>query len=124
MTLISTARVGRTRLHVLVLGLGAAPLGGAPFTPISDTEAVETVRYALANGVTFFDTAPKYGAGLSERRVGMALAGAPRDSYVLATKVGRLVTPEGRTTVDFSRDGVLRSIEASLDRLQIGRIDI
>ena len=85
----------------------------------------------------FFDTAPHYGAGLSERRVGEALRGRPRDELVLSTKVGRLLrrtrarptrrsrrTPGCGRVWDFSRDGVLRSLEESLERLGLDRVDV
>jgi D-threo-aldose 1-dehydrogenase len=120
---LSTNRLGRTRLEVPAVGLGTAPLAGL-YAPIPEERARETVEYCLANGVTFFDTAPFYGAGESERRLGAALAGVPRDAYVLATKVGRLISPDGSVTFDFSRDGVLRSLEASLERLRLDRVDI
>ena len=118
-----TRVAGRTGLVLPVLGLGCAPLGKLPsFTP--EGQALDTVSYSLENGVTFFDTAPLYGRGMSEQRLGAALSGVPRDSYVLATKVGRLVLPDGSVRFDFTRDGVLRSIEESLERLQLPRIDI
>jgi D-threo-aldose 1-dehydrogenase len=123
MTSIPRVRIGPTQLQVPVLGLGGAPFAGL-YKPIPETQAVELIHYALNHGANFFDTAPLYGAGLSERRLGIALADIPRDSFVLATKVGRLVSPEGEVTFDFSRDGVLRSIEDSLRRLQLDRIDI
>jgi D-threo-aldose 1-dehydrogenase len=106
------------------LGMGTAPLGGL-YDLIPESQAVETVTHALERGITLFDTAPHYGAGLSEQRLGLALEGVPRDSYTLATKVGRLVDETaGRTYFDFSRDGILRNIEASLTRLRVDRIDI
>lgn len=120
---LSTNRLGRTRLEVPAVGLGTAPLAGL-YAPIPEAQARETVAYCLSSGVTFFDTAPFYGAGESERRLGAALAGVPRDAYVLATKVGRLIGPDGSVTFDFSRDGVLRSLEASLERLRLDRVDI
>lgn len=120
---LSTNQLGRTRLEIPAVGLGTTPLAGL-YAPIPEERARETVEYCLANGVTFFDTAPFYGAGESERRLGAALAGVPRDSYVLATKVGRLIGPDGSVTFDFSRDGVLRSLEASLERLGLDRVDI
>lgn len=105
-------------------GLGTAPLGGL-YDLIPEQQAIATVDRALERGVTYFDTAPHYGAGLSEERLGMALAGVPRDSYLLATKVGRLVDVFGEEVhYDFTRDGVLRSIEASLARLGVDRIDV
>ena len=113
-----TATIGKTNLQVNRFGLGAAhiPKGGAAM-------AVQTVEAAIAQGVTFIDTAPLYGAGLSETYVGQALAGVPRDSYVLGTKVGRLIR-DGKPIFDFSRDGILRSLEESLQRLKLAYVDI
>jgi D-threo-aldose 1-dehydrogenase len=108
---------------------------------MSDESAYEIVDEAWSLGIRYFDTAPHYGLGLSERRLGVALAGRPRDEYVLSTKVGRLLEEnpayagerdtEGfdvpATIVrrrDYSRDGVLRSLESSLERLDSDRIDI
>jgi len=116
------------------LGLGCAPIGNL-YTPVADEDAVATVHAALTSGVRFFDTAPHYGAGESERRLGLALAGVPRDDYVIATKVGRRIVDAdgvpvpGSTTghdtiADLSADGVLRSVEASLVRLGTDRIDL
>ena len=131
--------VGRTGLKVTRLGLGGAPLGNPP--PIlSDQEAVETVRRALALGMCYVDTAA-YGAGRSELRYGEALADVPRDSYVISTKVGVSLKidgyqevdfkridlsnlPELKSVFDFSRDAVLRSFEQSLQRLRLERVDI
>jgi D-threo-aldose 1-dehydrogenase len=96
---------------------------GNMFRPLTDTESVELIECALGQGVNFFDTAPLYGAGVSELRLGLALRGVPRDSYILQTKVGRLVQPDGSVSFDYSRDGVLRSIDESLTRLKLDRID-
>lgn len=122
-TELQPTTVGRTDIQVPAVGLGTAPLGGL-YESVAEEQAVETVRFCLDRGVTFFDTAPFYGAGLSERRLGLALRGVPRDSYTLATKVGRLVLPDGSVEFDFSRDGVLRSVEQSLERLGLPRVDI
>lgn len=120
------------------LGLGTAPLGGL-YSPVSDEEAHRVIDAAWRHGIRFFDTAPLYGHGAAERRLGAVLAGRPRDSYVLATKVGRLLrrpsepapedayykdTPPERPVFDFSHDGVMRSFEESLRRLGLDRIDI
>jgi D-threo-aldose 1-dehydrogenase len=120
------------------LGLGCAPLGNL-FQAVADDDAVATVDAAWDAGWRLFDTAPLYGHGLSERRLGAALAGRPRDEYVLSTKVGRLLRPPaaGSTVatifVDapdldpvfaYSRDAVLRSIDESLERLGVDRIDV
>jgi len=130
---LNPAAVGRVALRD-DLGLGCAPIGNL-YTPVADDDAVATVRAALDAGVRYFDTAPHYGAGESERRLGLALSGVPRDDYVLATKVGRQIvdasgdpvagSASGHDTVaDLSRDGVLRSLEASLARLRTDRIDL
>jgi D-threo-aldose 1-dehydrogenase len=117
------------------LGLGGAPLGGL-YREVGDAAAAATVAAAWERGVRFFDTAPLYGAGLSERRMGAALRAYPRDEYVLSTKVGRVLTDFGGTRdpnfvessggyrFDFSRDGVLRSLEESLERLDHDRVDV
>jgi D-threo-aldose 1-dehydrogenase len=116
---LPTRQVGRTVLRVPILGLGSAPLHRA-----EDAVAVATVERALAEGVNFFDTAPLYGAGRSEQLLGTALRGVPRDSYVLSTKVGRLIAADGNHPFDYSRDAVLRAFEGSLERLGIDRVDI
>ena len=116
-------QVGHTNLKVPVMGLGTAPIGGQT-TPDAQEQAVSTIRYALDNGIYYLDTAPFYGAGLSERVVGAVLSQLPRTSFVLSTKVGRLITPEGNAVFNFSRDGILRSIEESLKRLKLDYIDI
>ena len=118
------APVGRSGLTVSKVGFGAAPLGGRSATAEADAQAVETVRYALTHGCRLIDTAPLYGAGRSERLLGQALAGVDRRDYVLATKVGRIVMSDGTVVFDFTRDGVLRSLDQSLRRLRIDRIDI
>ncbi|MGC7095521.1 aldo/keto reductase [Amycolatopsis lurida] len=121
-------------------GLGCAQLGNL-YTAITDAAAAATVERAWGEGVRYFDTAPHYGLGLSERRLGRALAGLPRHEFVVSTKVGRLLVPDPagagrrddqgfdvpaayRRVWDFSRDGVLRSLEASLSRLGLDRVDI
>ncbi|HJZ49200.1 MAG TPA: aldo/keto reductase [Roseiflexaceae bacterium] len=120
---LPSARVGHTALQVSRLGLGTAPLTGKNGS-IPEAQSVETILAALAAGVTFIDTAPLYGAGRSEQRLSIALHGVARDSYVLSTKVGRLVLPDDQVVFDFSRDGVLRSFEESLKRLKLDRVDI
>lgn len=122
------------------LGLGTAPIGNL-FGPISDEEARITIDTAWDAGIRYFDTAPHYGLGLAERRLGNALSGRPRNEYLLSTKVGRLLIPRKhepgelddqrfavpathRRVFDFSRDGILRSLESSLNRLGTDRVDI
>jgi D-threo-aldose 1-dehydrogenase len=133
---IATRSLGTRGVTVTRLGLGCAPLGNL-FDTVTDEDAAATVAAAWDAGIRYFDTAPLYGLGLSEERVGRALAGRPRDEYVLATKVGRLiedvpgadpgifaVAPGREATFDYSRDAVLRSIDASLGRLGLDRIDV
>lgn len=115
--------LGRTGLEVSLLAFGAAPIANL-YRSVSETQAIETVHAALAAGITYFDTAPLYGNGLSETRLGLALKGVPRDAIVLSTKVGQQAGANGKRQHDYSRDGVLRSLESSLKRLQTDRIDI
>jgi D-threo-aldose 1-dehydrogenase len=120
------------------LGFGAAPLGNM-FREISEEEAATTVQAAWDQGIRYFDTAPIYGAGLSEQRLGRALAHVPRDQYTLSTKIGRLISDElnpeaqsgpfshglkNRIVTDYSADATLRSIAASLERLKTDRLDV
>ena len=120
------------------VGLGTAALGGL-FAAVDDETAEAAIELAWERGVRLFDTAPLYGLGLSERRLGRSLAGRPRDEFVLSTKVGRLLradappdpgeshwkgTPPVNPVFDFSFDGVLRSVEESLERLGLDRIDV
>jgi len=133
-------RLGRTALEVTRLGLGTAPLGGL-FMPVSEERFTATVERAWELGLRLFDTAPLYGKGTAETRLGAALAGRPRNEYVLSTKVGRLLRPDAppdpetlrglwhdapalNPSFDFSEEGVLRSFSESLERLGLDRIDI
>ncbi|MEX3842918.1 aldo/keto reductase [Paraburkholderia sp. BR10882] len=124
------------------LGFGAAPLGNM-FRNIPEEEALETVESAWQQGVRYFDTAPFYGAGLSELRIGKALSKHKRDDYILSTKVGRLILDEVETgkrdfgekgglfefalpnkiLYDYSERGTMQSLEDSMKRLQVDRID-
>jgi D-threo-aldose 1-dehydrogenase len=132
-------RLGRSPLQVTEVSLGAASIGNL-FTEVDEEAARATIDAAWDGGVRAFDTAPHYGLGLSERRLGDALRHRPRSEYVISTKVGRLLQPvpppygrdrEGfavpathARVLDFSADGVRRSLAASLDRLGLDRIDI
>ena len=132
-------RVGEAGLTFTELGFGGAPLGNL-FRAISEDEADAILEAAWETGCRYFDTAPLYGLGLSETRLNRFLRGRKRDDYVLSTKVGRLLrvvpeaertaigkffdTPSRREVYDYSRDGVLRSIEFSMERLGVDRIDI
>jgi D-threo-aldose 1-dehydrogenase len=117
------------------LGLGCAPLAGL-YNAVSAEQAEATLRAAVDAGITYFDTAPHYAVGVSEQRSGAFLSTRPRDSFVLSTKVGRLLQP-GRTrhdifdgapdlhsSFDFSADGIRRSLASSLERLRLDRVDI
>jgi D-threo-aldose 1-dehydrogenase len=112
---------------VPTLGLGAAPLGATgsdPFAVRSASLAQDTVRHCLARDIRFFDTAPLYGAGLSESRLGDALADVPRSTYLLESKVGVVVNADGTLTRSYARDMVLRSVEQSLARLRTDHLDM
>jgi D-threo-aldose 1-dehydrogenase len=129
--------LGRSGLALTALGLGGAPLGNL-YDPVDERAAMAAVDAAWQGGIRYFDTAPLYGSGLSERRMGGVLAGRPRQDYVLSSKVGWLLEPDAgvyqdgpyvgldgsRRRCDYSRDGTLRSLEASFRRLGIDRIDI
>ena len=132
-------RIGNGGLTFTELGFGTAPLGNL-YRAVSDADANATLDAAWATGCRYYDTAPLYGLGLSETRLNPFLRGKKRDDYVLSSKVGRLMRacpPEQRTGIgkffdtpsrqevfDYSYDGVMRSFEASLERLGVDRIDI
>lgn len=131
-------QIGRTELRVTALGCGGAPLGNLQ-TPVSDQDSAEALDTAWANGCRYFDTAPYYGYGLSERRVGDRLRAHPRGEYILSTKVGRLIRPGDseqkklenfpasmpfHAEYDYSYDAVMRSLEDSFQRLGLERVDI
>lgn len=127
----------RSGVSISRLGFGSAALGGL-YSTVSDAEAEVVVRTVLNSGITYIDTAPHYGKGTSERRLGRYLDGVPRGSYVLSTKVGRLLVPSvnGRDEYfanadqsverifDFSAEGVERSLEESLKRLNQDFVEI
>ena len=131
--------VGRTDLSVMRLGFGCAPIGGL-YSPVRDAEAEAVVQHAWDIGVRYFDVAPLYGFGEAEIRLGRVLSEQPRDEFTLSTKVGRLVRPGDepgvhasgnfigtgpqRVRFDFSRDAIRQSVDESLERLGIDRIDI
>ena len=131
---IERAALGRTQLQVSRLALGCAPIGNL-YRAVDDDEATATVDGAWDAGIRFFDTAPLYGHGLSERRLGAALSVRDRDDIVVATKVGRLLEPGGIDSMfadtpaehpvfDFSYDATMASLEASLDRMGLDRVDV
>ena len=137
-------KLGRTGLRATALGFGATAIGGM-YEEVSDAQAQVTVDAAWNQGIRLYDAAPQYGLGLGETRLGAGLARRARGEYVLSTKVGRLLradappnpddfgpdglpfdkgTPAVSTVYDYSRDGVLASIEESLERLGKDRLDI
>ena len=138
---MQTRTIASTGVAVTEFGFGAASLGNL-YRAIDDETAVRAVTAAFDAGIRYFDTAPHYGLGLSERRLGQALAGCRRDDFVLSTKVGRILAPNPRPTgsdlatggfdvpddltrrLDYSADGVRRSVDDSLQRLGLDRIDI
>jgi D-threo-aldose 1-dehydrogenase len=138
---IIRTRTLRNGLALTELGLGTSSFGNL-FRETTDEQTRDAVDAAWDGGVRHFDTAPHYGLGLAESRLGAALRGRPRDEYVVSTKVGRLLvpTPERAHELDhdegfwvpaaftrrwdFSRDGILRSVESSLERLGLDRVDI
>ena len=129
--------VGTTAASVSALGFGAAPIGNL-YEEVDEDRALSTIREAHAAGARYFDTAPYYGYGLSESRLGRGLRDLPRDALTISTKVGRRVHDDAaalgrrdgfavdgrRAEFDYSRDGVLRSIESSLRRLDTDYVDI
>jgi D-threo-aldose 1-dehydrogenase len=133
--------IGKSDIVVSALGFGAASIGNL-YKAVPDEQAEETVVAAWDAGIRYFDTAPHYGVGLAERRLGAVLSRYPREEYVLSTKVGRLLVPDpdgaDRTDInngfdvpattkrvwDFSADGVRRSLDESMQRLGLDRIDV
>ena len=129
--------LSRAPLAVPTLGFGAAAIGNL-YTAVTDEAAGAAVEEAYRLGIRLFDTAPYYGYGLSEQRLGHALASLHADDALISTKVGRLIVPgpqgessddgfavSGRRAVfDYSRSGVVRSLESSLRRLRRGSVDI
>ncbi len=125
------------KLEDVKLGFGGAPLGNL-FAALPDADAVALARHAHDRGVRYFDTAPHYGNGLSEHRIGTALRDVPRETFVLSTKVGRLLLPDAAAPRDqngyvgvlpfvqrwdYTYDGTLRSLADSLQRLGVARVD-
>lgn len=137
MTLTSKP-IGKTHVQVSSMGLGGTGLANM-YHAIADEAASALVQGAAARGITLFDTAPCYGVGLSETRLGRILPTLDRDSFVLSSKVGYDLiplaedeeleslfadTPRLKTGYDFSYDGAMRSIEGSLSRLGVDRLDM
>ncbi len=143
MDLDARVPVGTTELMVPRVGIGTAPLGNM-LAPVTDEVADATLAEAIKSGLRYFDTAPLYGHGLAEQRVGRAVAKLERSDAVVSTKVGRLLrpdaprdesqyyqgepfykdTPPAGPVWDFSYDGVMRSVEESLERLAVDRVDM
>jgi D-threo-aldose 1-dehydrogenase len=131
--------LGRTKLKVTVLGLGTATLGNL-YAPVTDADAAATLNAAFDSGLNLVDTAPFYGHGWSEHRVGEAIRNRQRDDIVLSTKIGRLLHQKDPSKgidggvfaavlpfepmFDYSYDGVMRSLEDSLQRLGTHRVDV
>jgi D-threo-aldose 1-dehydrogenase len=130
--------LGRTSLSLSALGFGGSSLGNL-YRPVAEEEASAAIDAAFAAGIRYFDVAPLYGNGLGEHRMGRDLRRYPRDDYVLSTKVGRLLEPLDpksaalepdpsglpfRVVHDYGYDGVMRSMEDSLQRLGMNRVDI
>jgi len=140
MRIIPRRPLGQTGLTLPAIGIGCSDMGNRN-RPRPPQEAAETVHAALEAGLNWFDVAPYYGLGLAERRLGDALREAPRDGFLISSKVGRLLIPDHdadigkprhgfhspmpfRAGFDYSYDGVMRSWESSLHRLGLARIDI
>ncbi|MFF7945627.1 aldo/keto reductase [Streptomyces griseorubiginosus] len=131
--------LGRSGVEVSRLAFGGAAVGNL-FTEVSDEQAHEAVTAAWERGIRYFDTAPHYGLGLSEQRLGEALKAYPRTEFTVSTKVGRCLEPSDaggddlangfavpatrRRVWDFTEDGVRRTLEASLERLGLDRVDV
>ena len=135
-----TRQLGNTSLKVSTLGFGAASMGNL-YQAVSDEDAKATLAAAVDLGMNLFDTSPRYGAGLSERRVGDALRPLANDSYILSTKVGRILRPDPKADIsklrhgfltpmpfdahyDYTYSGIMRSFEDSQQRLGLAKIDI
>ncbi len=136
MTATRQAHLGRSTVTVGRIGLGTGPLGGL-FAEVSDEQAHAALTAAWDSGIRYFDTAPHYGAGLAEERLGAFLADRPRGEFTVSTKVGRLLVPGaaeldagfhgGRDRVrvpDYSADGVRRSLSESLERSGLDAFDV
>jgi D-threo-aldose 1-dehydrogenase len=138
MSAIKTRKFGRLNFNVTDMGFGAAPIGNF-LRPISEAESEAMINRAWDSGMRYFDTAPYYGHGLSEARVGQYLRWRPRNDYVISSKVGRVLKPALRKDIDFkpwvdglpfkcrfdySYDGTMRSFEDSLQRMGLEHIDI
>ena len=135
---IKKRKIGNTNLEITELGFGTAPLGGWPIE-VSENDALSTLERAWEKGIRYFDTAPLYGTGMAEERLGKFLKTKNRNDFVVATKVGRLIvntdfskaaqkfigSPKNKDSIfDFSYDGIMKSFEDSLQRLQLDYVDV
>ncbi len=135
----SVRRLGQTECELPLLGFGGAPLGEL-FTRVTEEDANETMSACWEGGIRYYDTAPWYGRGQSEHRMGRFLYQKPRKDFILSTKIGRLLVPpvSGKafdtgfwsgglhfdTVFDYSYDGLMRSYEDSLQRLGMNQVDV
>ena len=118
-TSLDTSKIGKTDVVVTKIGMGGAPLGG-----LDSRTAQDTLEYAFAQGIRYFDTAPLYGSGLSDILNGGFLSTLPRNDFVLSSKVGRLIIPGQDIPFNYTKEGILRSIDESLTRLNLDSLDI
>ena len=118
-TSLDTSKIGKTDVRVTRIGMGGAPLGG-----LDSKTAQDTLEYAFEQGIRYFDTAPLYGSGLSEIHNGGFLSTLPRNDFVLSSKVGRLIIPGQDIPFNYTKEGILRSIDESLTRLNLDSLDI
>ena len=136
--MINKRKIGKLDLEITEIGMGTAPLGGWPEV-VHDKDASDTLETAWEQGIRYFDTAPLYGSGMAEIRVGNFLENKNRDDFIISTKVGRVIvdtddskasqkflgSPKNKDSkFDFSYDGAMQSFEDSLERLKLDRIDI
>ena len=136
--MINKRKIGKLDLEITEIGMGTAPLGGWP-EAVHEKDASDTLETAWEQGIRYFDTAPLYGSGMAEIRVGNFLENKNRDDFIISTKVGRLIvntddskasqkflgSPKNKDSkFDFSYDGAMQSFEDSLERLKLDRIDI
>ena len=134
--MIKKRKINSVNLEVSELGMGTAPIGGWP-KAVNEKQSFQTLQLAWEKGIRFYDTAPFYGSGMAEERLGNFLKNQRREDFIVSTKVGRLVVdsktgnkgfkgqnPNKNTVFDFSYDGAMRSFEESLKRLKLDNIDI
>jgi len=136
--MINKRKIGKLDLEITEIGMGTAPLGGWP-EAVHEKDASDTLETAWEQGIRYFDTAPLYGSGMAEIRVGNFLENKNRDDFIISTKVGRVIvdtddskasqkflgSPKNKDSkFDFSYDGAMQSFEDSLERLKLDRIDI